>query len=147
MTVSKMTAEDVPAAAALDRRLFSGECWSEEDFYASLSDPSRLFFAAYEGERFLGCCGLQQSFEQGDVLTVGVDPDLRRKGVGSALLTALIEAFRQQGGLTLFLEVRASNTPARHLYEKFGFRQIGIRRSYYQQPLEDGLVYCLEVQA
>ncbi len=147
MTVSKMTAEDVPAAAALDGRLFSGECWSEEDFYASLRDPSRLFFTAYEGEQFLGCCGLQQSFEQGDVLTVGVDPDQRRKGVGSALLNALIEAFRQQGGLTLFLEVRASNTPARRLYEKFGFRQISVRRSYYQQPLEDGLVYCLEVQA
>ena len=147
MTVSKMTAADVSLAAALDRRLFSAECWSEEDFYLSLSDPDRIFFVAYEGERFLGCGGVQKSFEQGDVLTLGVDPDCRRGGIGSTLLTAMIEAFRQEGGQSLFLEVRASNLPARSLYEKFGFTQIGIRRNYYQQPQEDGLVYCLEVHS
>lgn len=145
MTVSKMTAQDVPAAAELDRLLFSGEYWSAEDFYSSLQDPDRLFWAAYEGETFLGCCGLQQSFEQGDVLTVAVHPAARRKGVGSALMQAMIETFRQRGGIALFLEVRASNTAAKCLYEKFGFRQIGVRRSYYQQPAEDGLVYQLEV--
>lgn len=147
MTVSKMTAAHVPLAAELDRRLFSGECWSEEDFASSLADPSRMFFVACEGARFLGCGGLQKSFEQGDILTVGVDPDCRRGGVGSALLAAMLEAFRQEGGQTLFLEVRASNTPARRLYEKFGFSQIGVRRNYYQQPQEDGLVYCLEVHS
>ncbi|MBQ7088187.1 MAG: GNAT family N-acetyltransferase, partial [Clostridia bacterium] len=75
------------------------------------------------------------------------DPDCRRGGIGSALLAAMIEAFRQEGGQSLFLEVRASNLPARSLYEKFGFTQIGIRRNYYQQPQEDGLVYCLEVHS
>ena len=145
MTVSKMTARDVPAAAALDRMLFSAECWSEEDFYTSLEDPSRIFFAAYEGELFLGCCGLQQCFDQGDILTVGVHPDHRCKGIGTALMVAMLNVFAAQGGAALFLEVRASNASARALYEKFGFRQIGLRRNYYQQPAEDGLVYCLEV--
>ncbi|MBQ6823618.1 MAG: ribosomal protein S18-alanine N-acetyltransferase [Clostridia bacterium] len=145
MIVSKMTPTDVPAAAALDRRLFSAECWSEEDFASSLQDESRLFLVAREGDTFLGCGGFQQSFEQGDILTVGVDPDHRRMGIGSALLSALIEAFRARGGTTLFLEVRASNAPAVALYEKHGFRRVGVRRNYYQQPTEDGLVYSLEV--
>jgi ribosomal-protein-alanine N-acetyltransferase len=140
-----MTAADVPEAAALDRLLFSGECWSAEDFYTSLEDPSRCFWVAYEGETFLGCCGLQQSFEQGDVLTVAVDPACRRRGIGSALLKALIQAFLQRGGASLFLEVRASNEAAIGLYEKHGFRRIGLRRNYYQQPTEDGLIYQLEV--
>ena len=147
MTVNRMTAGDVPAAAALDRQLFSSEYWSEEDFYSSLKDPARIFFTAYEGKTFLGFCGLQQSFEQGDILTIGVDPARRRQGIAGALLTAMIEEFRRQGGASLFLEVRASNTAARGLYEKFGFRQIGIRKNYYQQPAEDGLVYLLEVPA
>ena len=86
MTVNKMSAKDVPAAAALDRLLFSAECWTEQDFYDSLNDPTRLFWVACEGETILGCCGLQTVFEDGDVLTVGVHPDHRRKGVGSALM-------------------------------------------------------------
>ncbi len=147
MTVSKMLPADVPAAAALDRLLFSEEYWTEEDFYTSLDDPNRLFFAAYEGDTFLGCCGLQQSFEQGDILTIGVDPSMQRKGIAGALLEAMLDAFRANGGSSLFLEVRTSNIAARGLYEKFGFRQIGVRRNYYQQPTEDGLVYLLEVSA
>lgn len=147
MTVSKMTAADVPAAAALDRRLFSNEFWSEEDFYSSLNDSTRIFFAAHEAGVFLGCCGLQQSCEQGDILTIAVDPDHRRKGIGSALLQAAVAAFARQGGTALFLEVRASNESAKALYQKHGFQQIGVRRGYYQQPKEDGLVYVLEVHA
>lgn len=145
MTVSKMTAAEAPLAAELDQRLFSAECWSEADFLTSLEDADRFFFVAREGEAFLGCGGVQISFEQGDILTVGVDPSARRKGVGSALLAAMIEEFRARGGKQLFLEVRASNEPARKLYEKHGFHPLGVRRNYYQKPHEDGIVYCLEV--
>lgn len=145
MTVSKMTSKEVPAVAALDRELFSKESWSEADFNGSLTDPTRFFWVAKEEERLLGFCGLSQSFEQGDILNIGVCPDARGKGIGSALLRQAIQTFGEQSGKVLFLEVRASNTAARALYEKFGFRQIGIRKGYYQQPVEDGLVYRLEV--
>ena len=146
MTVSKMTAADVPAAAALDRRLFSAEAWREEDFRLALEQASQVFFVAREGERLLGCGGVLCGMEQGDILTVGVEPDVRRGGIGSALLTAMIEEFRARGGEQLFLEVRASNSPARGLYEKFGFKPVSVRRNYYRDPAEDGIVYCLEVQ-
>ena len=143
MTVSKLTSQEIAAVAALDRELFSKESWSEADFEASLSDPSRFFWVAKEGERVLGFCGLSQSFEQGDILNIGVCPAERGRGIGSILLQQAIQAFGAQGGKELFLEVRASNVAAKALYEKFGFRQIGIRKGYYQQPAEDGLVYRL----
>lgn len=146
MTVSRMTAAEAPLAAELDQRLFSAECWSEQDFLTSLEDADRFFFVAFEGDSFLGCGGVQISFEQGDILTVGVDPAARRKGVGSALLKAMVEEFHARGGKQLFLEVRTSNEAARKLYEKHGFCPVGIRRNYYQRPHEDGIVYCLEVQ-
>lgn len=145
MTVSKLTSKEIAAVAALDRALFSKESWSEADFEASLTDPSRFFWVATEGETLLGFCGLSQSFEQGDILNIGVRPDARGKGIGSQLLQQAIKTFGEQGGKELFLEVRASNAAAKALYEKFGFRQIGIRKGYYQQPAEDGLVYRLEV--
>ncbi|MBQ9953286.1 MAG: ribosomal protein S18-alanine N-acetyltransferase [Clostridia bacterium] len=143
MTVSKLTSKEIAAVAALDKELFSKESWSEADFEASLTDPSRFFWVATEGETLLGFCGLSQSFEQGDILNIGVCPDARGKGIGSQLLRQAIKTFQEQGGKELFLEVRASNAAAKALYEKFGFRQIGIRKGYYQQPAEDGLVYRL----
>lgn len=145
MTVNRMNAEQIPAVAALDAALFSGESWSRKDFEESLSDPSRAFWVAEEDGAFLGFCGLSFSFEQGDILNIGVEPSARKNGVGSALLQAAVEYFRAVGGKELFLEVRASNAAAKGLYEKFGFMPIGVRRGYYQQPAEDGLVYRLEV--
>ena len=145
MTVSKLSTQEIPAVAALDRALFSKESWSEADFEASLADPTRFFWVAKEGETLLGFCGLSQSFEQGDILNIGVCPDQRGKGIGSILLQQAIQCFKEQGGKELFLEVRASNAAAKALYEKFGFCRIGIRKNYYQQPAEDGLVYRLEV--
>ena len=147
MTVSKLTTKEIPAVAALDRQLFSKESWSEAAFAASLADPSRTFWVAMEGETLLGFCGLSQSFEQGDILNIGVCPAQRGKGIGSLLLQEAINAFKEQGGKELFLEVRASNAAAKALYEKFGFQRIGVRKNYYQQPAEDGLIYKLEVSA
>ncbi len=147
MTVSKMTAAEIAAVAALDRRLFSGESWSEKDFESSLSDATRFFWVAREGDALLGFCGLSMVLDQGDILNIGVEPSARGKGIGSALLQAAVEQFRTAGGKELFLEVRASNLAAKALYEKFGFRQLSVRRGYYQQPKEDGLVYRLEVKA
>ena len=147
MTVNKMKPCEVAAAAALDQMLFSEESWNEADLAASLEDPSRRFWSAMEGDVLVGFCGISQSFEQGDLLTIGVHPDHRRKGIGNALLSVALESFAQSGGKELFLEVRASNEGAKRLYEKFGFLPIGMRRGYYQQPKEDGLVYRLEVLA
>ena len=146
MTVSKMTSVEVSAVAALDGRLFSGESWSEKDLETSLADATRFFWVAKEGDALLGFCGLSLVLDQGDILNIGVEPSARGNGVGSALLQAAVEHFRAAGGRELFLEVRASNTAAKALYEKFGFRQLSVRRGYYQQPKEDGLVYRLEVK-
>ncbi len=142
MTVSKLTAETLPAAAALTQALFPHEHWGEAD----LMGEYRTFFGAVENGRVVGCGGLQTIGEQGDILTVGVDPAHRQKGIGNALLEAMLAVFRQQGGRELFLEVRASNEPARRLYEKQGFAPISIRKNYYQAPLEDAVIYRYEVQ-
>ena len=142
MTVSKLTSETLSQAAVLTQSLFPHEHWGEED----LQTEYRAFYVAVEKERVVGCGGLQFSGEQGDILTVGVDSAYRRKGVGDALLTALITAFEERGGRELFLEVRASNTPARRLYEKRGFVSVSIRKNYYQAPKEDAVIYKLEVR-
>ena len=142
MTVSKLTAATLPAAAALTQRLFPAEHWAAEDLLAEY----RTFCVALEQEQVCGCAGMQIVGEQGDILTVGVDPAFRRRGIGEALVQAMLDSFRQAGGRELFLEVRASNAPARRLYEKCGFMKISVRKNYYRMPEEDAVIYKFEVQ-
>lgn len=70
----------------------------------------------------------------------------RRNGTGSRLLTALIEVARDTNSEAVFLDVRESNSAARALYEKFGFQEFGRRKSYYDDPLEDAILFRLDVR-
>ncbi len=74
-----------------------------------------------------------------------VTTSARRKGIGNQLLTALIAEARETNSDSVFLEVRESNVAARALYEKSGFRSTGRRKSYYSNPLEDAILYCLNL--
>lgn len=145
MNVSKMTESTAPSAAKLEAQLFSHP-WKEKDFLESLSDGNRAFFICTQNEQFLGYCGFQWSGEQGDVLTIGVDPAYRRQGAGKALMDALLSCAEEKGVKEVFLEVRAGNEAARRLYEQCGFTLLYTRKGYYSDPKEDGLVLRLEVE-
>lgn len=71
--------------------------------------------------------------DEWELLNIAVDPALRGRGLGRALIEALPAG-------RVFLEVRESNANARRLYEQCGFAVIGKRRRYYQHPAEDGIV-------
>jgi ribosomal-protein-alanine N-acetyltransferase len=71
-----------------------------------------------------------------EILNLAVDPAARRKGVALRLLESELE--RREG--SWFLEVRESNAPAIALYESLGFRRVGVRKNYYNDPLEEGIV-------
>lgn len=75
-----------------------------------------------------------------------VTPELQRAGIGHRLLVALIETAKQTSSEAVFLEVRESNVAARGLYENCGFRQTGRRKSYYSNPLEDAILYRLDLR-
>ena len=80
---------------------------------------------------------------EAELQQIAVAPYYRGKGEGRMLLRNIIEIVRRHGGRTLFLEVRASNTPALTLYRSFGFKQTGTRRNYYHNPTEDALLLSL----
>ena len=78
--------------------------------------------------------------DETDMMNIAVHPDFRRQGVARALILALIGELKKRGSRCLTLEVRASNDPARTLYESLGFAHVGTRRNYYQNPKEDALI-------
>jgi ribosomal-protein-alanine N-acetyltransferase len=92
----------------------------------------------------IGFAGMWIAFDEAHVTTIGVDPDLRGRGLGELLLVAMFdEAFRRHTNW-LTLEVRVSNAPAQSLYHKYGFTEQGRRKRYYSDNNEDALIMWSE---
>jgi ribosomal-protein-alanine N-acetyltransferase len=88
----------------------------------------------------IGYAGLWLMTDEAHITTIAVDPDFQGNGIGELLVVALIDRARQIGARWLTLEVRVSNDVAQKLYEKYTFKEMGIRRRYYSDNGEDALV-------
>ena len=142
-TLTPMTAEHIPQIAALEQASFSHP-WSVEQLEAELwKDNGVILVAEGEDGLVLGYAGLQVVLDEGYINNVAVAPAYRRQGVAGQLLSAFLRFGRAKLAF-LTLEVRSSNSSAISLYEKLGFRQAGLRRNYYDDPTEDGLIMTLE---
>ncbi len=141
--LTPMTAEHIPQIAALEQASFSHP-WSVEQLQAELwKDNGVILVAEGEDGLVLGYAGLQVVLDEGYINNVAVAAPYRRQGVAGQLLNAFLR-FGQAKLAFLTLEVRASNASAIALYEKLGFQQAGLRRNYYDDPTEDGLIMTLE---
>ena len=138
-----MDRSHIPQIAALERECFS-DPWSERLLEDALFDPQACFIAAEDEEgHVLGYAGLHAVLDEGYIDDIAVAPDARRHGVASALLDVFCR-FGAANLAFLTLEVRKSNAPAIALYEKFGFRQAGLRPGYYRHPREDAVIMTRE---
>ena len=144
-TIRQMTEEDVAAVAALEEENFSRP-WSYDAFLKTLSDENYIVIIAKETDALLGYCVLLCTGEEADITNVCTALAARGKGVATEMLTVLMEAGKSQGVREFFLEVRESNVPARGLYTKLGFEEIGLRKNYYEEPREHAVLmkYMLE---
>jgi [ribosomal protein S18]-alanine N-acetyltransferase len=114
--------------------------WSETTFLGLLRRRDAELVVAVRGAGIIGHAVYWYVLDQGELGNVAVSPDARGQGIGAMLVAEVVARAEKRGVRELFLEVRPSNGSARHLYEKFGFEQVGRRRNYYQEPIEDALV-------
>jgi len=84
---------------------------------------------------------------EAELESIVVAPQLRSRGIGTALLAEVIHRARAQGARQLDLEVRASNTAAMRLYQRLGLRETGRREGYYRHPDEDAVLMRLNLSA
>ena len=134
-----MTADHVAQVAALEAICFH-DPWSENSVGSELTNPLSLWLVALDGDRVAGYVGSQSVMGESDMMNVAVHPDYRRQGIAEKLCMALVDALKEKGNHCLTLEVRASNEPAKALYEKLGFIQVGLRKNYYRNPKEDACI-------
>lgn len=153
-----MTRDDVAAVTALEQETFSTP-WSEETFRALQQRGTDV--EIWVAEEPLGASadlgvddassGRSQSdvkgyavmwcfADQAELANLAVRPEQRGKGVGSALLDQVLDRCSDRGAESIFLEVRRSNGAAQELYRSRGFRTVGVRKRYYQEPPEDACV-------
>ena len=91
-------------------------------------------------ERVVGFLGLWYTVDQLHIVTIAVDPSAQTGGIGQRLLLEAFHVAAESELRTIALEVRPSNAPALHVYEKFGFAHVGRLRAYYSDNGEDALV-------
>lgn len=139
LTIRNMTEDDVTAVAVLEEENFSRP-WSYDAFYKTLSDENYIVIIAKDTDALLGYCVLLCMGEEADITNVCTSPVARGKGVATAMLGALMDAGKVRGVTEFFLEVRESNVPARSLYTKLGFEEIGLRKNYYEEPKEHAVL-------
>ncbi len=134
---------DVPAILAIEQQAVSAAHWSAEQYH-NLVDRGIVLVTEQAGKicGFLCAQGDRGEISAGEweIENVVVAKEFLRRGIASDLVGTLIQRAREKGALTVLLEVRESNLPARGLYEKHGFREVGRRRLYYKVPSEDAVL-------
>jgi len=142
-----MTGDHLDQVAELERRCFS-DPWSRRMLSEHLENECAATLVAQgEDGTVLGYAGLLVVLDEGYITNVAVAPEYRRQGIASALLE-VFQRFGEANALAfLTLEVRASNAPARALYTRHGYAEVGCRKNYYEHPKEDAIIMTLEFTA
>ncbi len=145
--VRKATVQDVTEMIRLERQCPTTTHWSEQRYVDLLADraesPTRLTLVAQEdgSSALVGFLVARRLPPEWELENIVVAPEVRGTGIGKQLMNTLLAQARQTQSDAILLEVRASNTAARRLYENLGFREAGCRKGYYTNPNEDAVLY------
>jgi ribosomal-protein-alanine acetyltransferase len=167
VSIRAATLNDVPAILALERQAPGAAHWTLEQYHKLVSGGVVLvaeYVAEYVAEHVAGhlvepapapCksreerdtpCGFicaRAVAGEWEIENVAVAAEFFRRGIANELVRELIQRARSEAAAAILLEVRESNLPARGLYEKHGLREVGRRRAYYTDPVEDAILYAL----
>ena len=144
LTIRPMTIEDLPAVQLIERASFTTP-WPPQAYRQELeSNRLAAYLVGEIGAEIVAYGGVWLMVDEAHVTTFAVHPRYRRRGVGERLLLSLIDLSIARHAREATLEVRLSNLAARRLYEKYGFRPVGIRPRYYSDNQEDALIMTTE---
>lgn len=152
----------VAAMRALEVELFGNHAWSETAIRQELDAPGRTYVFDVEpdamtdggpagpisvpAEAVRGFAGYWYDGDDAEIMDVGVSKAHQRQGIAATMMESLIEHAREQGARRMLLEVSVENAPAIALYERFGFKNIGLRKRYYQPEGIDAHVMALDLE-
>jgi ribosomal-protein-alanine N-acetyltransferase len=138
--IDPMRLSDIPAVHDIERQSFPIP-WPAYAFQQEL-ETNRMahYLIVRAGRETIAYAGLWMMVDEAHITTFAVLPAWRRRGVGGRMLLAVMRLASQLNARVATLEVRLSNQPARRLYQRFGFKPVGVRPRYYSDNAEDALI-------
>lgn len=137
--ISRMTVSDL---SEIEDILFSDfdDFWNVNIFKSELLNPNSKYIVAKTDNKIVGYAGIWKAVDDVHITNIVTAKNLRRHNIGSILLSNLIEMAKEEIGITsITLEVNHTNIPAQKLYEKFGFKVVGLRKKYYNNT-DDAII-------
>jgi ribosomal-protein-alanine N-acetyltransferase len=137
------------ALAALHARLGGPRPWRADEYARLLADPAAGVFGLHRRGRLVGLAVVRVAADEGEILTIGVEPESRGRGHGRRLLAAALDWAGAAGAARIFLEVAHDNAAARSLYRRLGFETAGRRPGYYRtgRRAVDAWILCRTLAA
>ncbi|MGI6091924.1 MAG: ribosomal protein S18-alanine N-acetyltransferase [Negativicutes bacterium] len=141
--IRPMEAKDIDAVLEVERQSFDTP-WSREAFENEVDNDLAYYLILVNENRVIGYGGMWIIVDEAHITNIALLPAYREKGLGKRLLSAMISLAKDKGARSMTLEVRVSNTPAKKLYDSFGFEECGLRQGYYTDNNEDALIMWLK---
>ena len=145
ITIRSMEIDDIDAVCVIEKELFSS-LWGANGFFSFLIQEGTHYLVAEEDGCIRAYCGVMSVLDEADITNVAVAKACQRRGIGRQLMQAMCTRMEEQGVKKLYLEVRQSNLAAIGLYESLGFSRYGVRKAYYSDPCEDGILMMKKMQ-
>lgn len=140
--IRSLSEQDLPAVFAIEQE--NPSPWSFQMLQNCLAEPYKGLVLEVEG-RVVGFGIIALAADECEIHNIVITADCRRHGYGNQLLQQLLALAKENSAHEVYLEVRTSNTTARSLYERAGFKSIGTRKGYYPtaSSREDAIIYKL----
>lgn len=114
--------------------------WSLQSIEKELTNKFARYVTLKLLDKVIGFGGMWVIFEEAHITNIAIHPDYRQMGYSHIILDSLESMCKSEGVTAMTLEVRASNIAAQKLYEHHGFKVEGVRKGYYEDNREDGLI-------
>ncbi|KFI39962.1 Ribosomal-protein-S18-alanine acetyltransferase [Bifidobacterium actinocoloniiforme DSM 22766] len=143
----QVEAPDLDALVTLEKTVFGPGAWTRGMLEQELNAPARTYLLYEQDGEIQAYGGFWHDGADAELMTIGVRPDCRGAGLGSGLLSRLIDQARHQSAARMLLEVRVDNEPALALYRRFGFRRLRLRKRYYQPEGIDAYAMSVDLRS
>ena len=144
INIRSVNTDDIEQIYEIEKTSYGKHHWSKQAFLKELTNNYTIFYAAEliknTEKTIVGYISMWKVGSEGHITTLAVHDLYKRQHIADILLYNLIKIAVQNNVKWLTLEVRASNTPAIKLYTKHKFKQLGLRKKYYQDNDEDALI-------
>lgn len=145
MLIRSAERKDADTLAALAENTLR-EAWTAGGFADAIEDKSFFVYICENESEPIGYCVFSVAGDEAELLLIGVLNEHRRLGAGEALFKRLLSDAGDTGAGRLYLEVRSSNEAAIGFYIKQGMEELGIRKGFYREPVEDALVFGMDIK-